>query len=315
MKISLIITVLNEEKTILLLLEALRQQTRRANEIIIADGGSQDKTQLILTQFGQEHPDMRLRLIQKKGNRSMGRNAAITVAKHTWIAITDAGCVPHQDWLAELERVAEAGAHQQQTEFVVAGYYDAQPQTPFEEAVVPYVLVMPDRVDPQHFLPATRSMLLTKTVWEKFGGFDELLNDNEDYSFARKIADKKIQIYFAENARVSWIPRHTLGQFLGMIFRFARGDATAGLFRIKMALIFLRYIGGLIGFLVLAKILGWPFALLIAVIGAGIYALWAIWKNKKYVPNGWYWLPVLQVTSDVTVMVGSLVGTLRLAQQ
>jgi hypothetical protein len=41
------------------------------------------------------------------------------------------------------------------------------------------------------------------------------------------------------------------------------------------------------------------------------YLAWAISKNVRYAPQGWYWLPVLQLTADVSVMAGSLVGWLR----
>src|SRR5258708_9183985 len=95
--ISIIITVLNEEKTILQLLGALAQQTLLAQEIIIADGGSQDKTCKLIENYAQAHAQLHIYLIHKKGNRSVGRNAAIMAAKNDWIAITDAGCVPHKN--------------------------------------------------------------------------------------------------------------------------------------------------------------------------------------------------------------------------
>src|SRR6266704_3477057 len=95
--ISLIITVLNEEKTIGQLLAAISDQTQLADEVIIVDGGSIDRTQLIVSQFAQAHPQLKLRLLQKKGNRSVGRNEAIRRAQNQVIAITDAGCLPHRD--------------------------------------------------------------------------------------------------------------------------------------------------------------------------------------------------------------------------
>lgn len=298
---SLIITVLNEEVTISQLLEAIAAQTLKANEVIITDGGSTDRTQLIITQFAQAHPQLKIQLVQRKGNRSIGRNEAIQHAHGELIAITDAGCVPHRDWLEELVHVAIVrGA--EEPDFLVAGYYDAQPKTPFEEAVVPYVLVMPDRVDPEHFLPATRSMLMTKSIWEKFGGFDESLGDNEDYAFSRKIAQSKVPIYFAAKAKVTWIPRQSLEQFLNMIYRFARGDAYAGIFRPKVAALFGRYVV----FLALAMVV--PMLFVLAWVA---YLGWSIFKNYRYVPHGWYWLPVLQLGSDVMVMAGSLAGVLH----
>ncbi len=298
-KVSLIITVLNEEQSILWLLEAVAGQTVLPYEVIICDGGSHDDTQLLITQFAQTHPHLRIRLIQKKGNRSVGRNAAIAAAQQEIIAVTDAGCIPHKDWLSELLKAKPPEA---QDEWVVAGYYDAQPKNAFEAAVVPYVLVMPDKVHPQNFLPATRSMLLTKNAWMKAGRFNELFDDNEDYAFAHKLREQKIPIFFTNSAKVTWIPRHTLRQFFWMIFRFARGDMFAGIVRPKLILIFVRYIC----LLLLVKFF-WPFAIGLF----AFYLVWSIQKNSRYVSHAWYWLPVLQIVSDIAVMMGSVVGWWR----
>jgi GT2 family glycosyltransferase len=204
--------------------------------------------------------------------------------------------VPRSDWLAELVKAYQS-AEKPQT--VVAGYYTAQIKTAFQQAVTPYALVMPDRVDPVNFLPATRSMLLPKTVWKKLGGFDRRFSDNEDYDFARRLRRQKNPIVFARQAQVSWQPRSNLLEFWAMIYRFARGDAQARLFRPKVAFIFIRYSLG-VGILLWS----WPWA----AAGLVAYAGWSISKNLRHVPNGWYWLPLLQVTSDLAVMLGTVEG-------
>jgi glycosyltransferase involved in cell wall biosynthesis len=317
-KVSVIVTVLNEEKTIHELLEAIATQTHRADQAVIVDGGSTDNTCKIIRQFSQKHTELKIQLATKKGNRSVGRNEAIRLAQHELVAVTDAGCIPHADWLEELLKAAEqqkgTASRSNGNQFVVAGYYDAQPQTAFEEAVIPYVLVMPDKVNPNHFLPATRSMLLTKSVWEKLGGFNPCLSDNEDYAFAHKIIDAQIPIYFAQNAQVIWKPRQSIGQFFWMIFRFARGDVAAGILRPKVVAIFGRYILGL--FLFFTLLGNVSLLILLAAILSPIllYSAWAIQKNRRYVPNGWYWLPILQVAADIAVMKGSLSGIPQLIQ-
>lgn len=306
--ISVVVTVLNEEQTILSLLKALSEQTLLPAEVIIADGGSRDNTTLLIQEFAKKYPQLHCQLIVKKGNRSIGRNEAISKARSSWIAITDAGCVPHPDWLEKLSAAAEKIST---TDFVVAGYYDAQPQTPFEEAVVPYVLVMSDQLHPNAFLPATRSMLMSKSAWKKVNGFNENLSDNEDYAFAHAIKKAQISLSFTAAAKVTWKPRTTLNQFMWMIFRFARGDAQARIWRPKVLLILGRY------FLAALLAVGWVLGqlpistlVLIYLIGLFFYCCWAIQKNRRYVPHGWFWLPVLQITSDLAVIKGTLVGLL-----
>ncbi len=79
-KVSVIATVLNEEKTIQDLLLSLLKQTRTPDEIIITDGGSSDKTPLIIQEFISKGYPIKL-LILPGCNISQGRNYAIKNAK------------------------------------------------------------------------------------------------------------------------------------------------------------------------------------------------------------------------------------------
>lgn len=304
--LSVIVTVLNEESSIDGLLNALDLQSLQPIEVIIVDGGSTDTTLHILHNAAKRNPH--LKIMKKPGNRSQGRNTAMQHARGQLIAITDAGCIPHVDWLEELWKAFQIARNKTDKKIVVAGYYDAQTTSPFTEAVVPYALVMPDRIEADSFLPATRSMLIEKTAWFAVGGFDEHLSDNEDYAFARKLQAKPdIYLTFTDQAKVTWLPRTTLQSFWQMIFRFARGDIQAGIIRPKVLLIFARYLVGGLLFLSLLSI-GMPIFLTVFMGVIIIYSLWAISKNKKYTPRGWYWLPILQIVSDIAVMTGSIAG-------
>jgi glycosyltransferase involved in cell wall biosynthesis len=303
-QISLVITFLNEESTIDWLLKGIANQTTLPAEIILVDGGSIDHTKKIIKRWQKNKAfAKKIKLLTKKGNRSAGRNFGMSFAKHSWIAITDAGCIPHPEWLEELVKT------QQKTKAkVIAGYYAGLPQTRFQQAVIPYALVMPDKVRPTKFLPASRSMLINKKVWQTVGKFDENLSHNEDYALAKKIERQNIPIAFAGQAIVYWLPRKNLLEFWRMIYRFALGDIQAGIVRPKVILVFGRYLSFL-GLLVWAVSQGeltttglfFPSLIL-------LYLIWAIFKNKRYTPQSWWWLPILQVTADWAVIQGSLIG-------
>ncbi len=309
-KVSLIITILNEEETIISLLESVVGQTILPNEFIIVDGGSSDKTIKLINKFvkkTQKTIKFPIKILTKKGNRSKGRNFAIENSSFDWIAITDAGCILDKHWLEELtQKQRKTGAQ------VVAGYYSAKASTSFEKAVVPYVLVMPDKLDENNFLPATRSVLLNKKIWQNAGKFNEKLSDNEDYEFSKRLKNAGVKIGFAKKAIVYWLPRKTLKSFINMIFRFARGDIQAGIVRPKVLLIFGRYFVGL-----LLLIFGiyqyfwqqnvWILFGLLPVLML-LYILWSIVKNYRYSKESFYWYPILQVTSDLAVMWGSIKG-------
>lgn len=300
--VSVIVTVLNEIKSIELLVSSLINQTVSPKEIVITDGGSNDGTWELLKQYQKNTLPFELVVLQRSGNRSVGRNQAIKESTTKIIAITDAGCIPHSDWLQKIWE-----KYQAENKPVIAGYYDAQPKTAFEEAVVPYVLVMPDRVNPSAFLPATRSMMIEKKVWEDVGKFDEYLSDNEDYDFARRLAAQKIPIGFASEAKVTWIPRASLSGFIWMIYRFARGDMRAGIVRPKVLLIIIRVLIWCL--ITVSLVISSPLVGFLFFVSSGVfYSLWSIKKNMKYTPRGWYWLPVLQITSDVMIVFGSIEG-------
>lgn len=289
-KVAVVITVLNERETIGGLTSALKSQTLQPAEIIIVDGGSTDGT----WEWLRKAPG--IRAIQKRGNRSAGRNFGVSQSKSPVIAFTDAGCIPQPDWLQELTKpFADAQVQ------VVSGYYKGSPNNVFEKCLVPYVLVMPDQVAGE-FLPATRSMALRRSVWNTSGGFNQKLGHNEDYEYAHRLKKLGYRFTFAPAAVVGWQPRKNLRQAAWMFLRFAIGDAQAGILRSKVKLLALRYYLFFFG-VFLSK-----YVWLLAV----PYLLWAIGKNYKYVKDvrAVYWLPLIQLTADIMVLFGTIVGLL-----
>lgn len=92
-----------------------------------------------------------------------------------------------------------------------------------------------------------------------------------------------------------------------MFFRFARGDSQAKLWRPKVSLIFARY--GLLALLVALTFSTQNFFLWGVLIGLAVsYGYWSISKNYRHAKQGWWWLPVLQLTADLSVMLGTLAG-------
>lgn len=301
MKVSFITTVLNEEDSIESFLNSLKQQTRKPDEIVIVDGGSTDTTLEKISNI--KHQISNFKMIKKKGNRSVGRNEAIRQAVGDVIAIADAGCVLEKDWLENIVKPFNDAKTD-----VVAGYYKGKADTVLQKCIVPYVLVMPDKVNPEDFLPATRSMAIKKKVWEELGGFSEEFSHNEDYVFAKRLKKAGKRIVFAKNAVVEWIPPQNIKQIYRMFYRFALGDAEARILRPKVIALFTRYLLGLI--LLGLALLYSKQALIVLTFGFILYLLWAVWKNYKYVrqPQALFYLPFLQLLSDLAVIHGTILG-------
>ncbi|HWY78782.1 MAG TPA: glycosyltransferase [Candidatus Sulfotelmatobacter sp.] len=308
MKITFIATVYNEEKTIGEFLTSLIEQSMFPDEVILVDAKSTDKTNEIVRQYESRFKKKKISflLFNKKGNRSIGRNEAIQHATGDIIIASDAGCVLDKNWVMEI-----AKPFNNKKIDVVAGYYHPVTKTIFEKCMAAYTSIMPDKVDPDTFLPSSRSIGFRKTVWEKVYGYPENLDTCEDLVFARTAKQKGFHFSFAKNAIVYWPQRATLKEAFLQFFSYALGDGQAWYIRPQTPLLFFRYIIGVI--LVVFyfrthshKILATLFLLLI------LYIIWAIKKNYRYVKDwqAFYLLPILQFTADVAVLSGFTIGSI-----
>lgn len=293
-KISLIVTTKNEKGGLSTLLESIAKQTRRPDEVILANAGSVDRLQL-----SDYRTNLNIQVLElhSSANRAVGRNRAIERAKYDHILITDAGCRLDPAWVALMaDGFREAD--------VVAGFSAGEADTVFQRCQLPYVLVMPDRYDPKTFLPATRSMGITKSVWQQVGKFNEQYRFAEDYEFARRIQSLKIPIARVKTAIVYWKPRKTLLAFTRMIGEHAYGDGYSRTFRPKVVSIYVRY-------LVILGLGIWQLPLGIAAFL--LYLLYSIQKNYRYVkdPSALGYLPLLQVVSDAAVMISTAAGAMN----
>jgi len=282
MKTSFVSTVLNEQATIKVLLDSLSSQTKKPDEIIIIDAGSTDKT----TQLIKTHP-LKPKLIIKPGfNRSQARNLAIKTAKNQIIAVSDAGCVLDKNWLKLITQ-----PFIDKSVDAVAGFYQPITKTVFQKSIAPFVAVMPDRLDTKTYLPPSRSIAFSKTAWQKADKYPENLNYCEDLLFAHKLK-QKTKMTVEPKALVYWQQANNLPQFFYQIKHYAQGDVQAR-YRphlTKISTVFLRYL--------IFIVAPWLFL---------IYLLWSIFKHYRYVqhPLALIYLPTLQLTADLAVMVGS----------
>lgn len=316
MKVTFIATVYNEESTIKPLLKSLFSQSKFPDEIIFVDGESTDNTIQEISNFqfpphrqgfaGQaiSNQKIQIKLLFKKGNRSVGRNEAIKNAGNEIIACSDAGCILDKNWIANITKPFRDSKVD-----VVAGYYRGEAETVFQKCLIPYVLVMPDKIDDKDFLPAGRSMAFKKSIWKKTGGFPEKYSNNEDYVFAKRLKKIGAKIEFAKDAIVHWVPRDNIKDAFVMFYRFAKGDAESHIFRPKVSFIFLRYII-FISILSLFLIFKSGLMLNIFYLILVTYILWSIFKNYKYVKDvrAVLFLPILQILSDIAVIFGTIRG-------
>ena len=217
MKTSLICTVLNEEKSIHNLLDSIRRQTRKPDEIVIVDGGSRDRTIQILKDFAKKMPVPMKVIVAKGANISQGRNIAIKYSKYPVLVLTDGGTVHDKNWFKNLVKNIEEGYD------VSTGLFFPMPKTEFEEIVGKLLYPDMDKV-PDDWAPSNRSAAYTKSWWKKVGKYPEELYTAEDSVYNHRLRDKGAKFKVARNAKSYWRPRPNFRKFFKQYFIYAKGN-------------------------------------------------------------------------------------------
>ena len=245
MRVSLICTVLNEGEAIRRLMDSIVDQTRLPDEVVFVDGGSRDCTVDVSQRIRDRLP---LRVIVEPGaNISRGRNVAIAAAMGEIIASVDAGVHLEPQWLEELVRPLELGEAQ-----AAAGFFVSDPHTTFEIALGATTLPDVEDVDPNTFLPSSRSVAFTRQAYEAAGGYPEWLDYCEDLIFDFRLRDEVGQFAWAPKAVAHFRPRSTAKGFAKQYYRYARGDGKADLWRKRHAVRYVTYLVALPGLLLLS---------------------------------------------------------------
>jgi glycosyltransferase involved in cell wall biosynthesis len=307
MRVSIVVTVLNEAESLSRLLDSLAAQTRLPDEVVVCDGGSTDGTLPLL----ETEDRLPLHVVQRPGaNISQGRNAAIEAATGEVIAVTDAGVQLSPRWLEKLIAPFEDAGTQ-----VVAGFFLPDPQTVFETAMGATVLPELREINPAHFLPSSRSVAFRKRAWAAVGGYPEWLDYCEDLVLDFRLRDRYGPFAFAPEALVHFRPRSSLRDFFVQYFRYARGDGKADLWRRRHAIRYLTYLVAVPLIAAAGAVANpWYWALyLVAIPGM----LWVGWRRLARVWGGLnvaqrlqaaLWVPVIRVTGDAAKMVGYPAG-------
>jgi glycosyltransferase involved in cell wall biosynthesis len=190
--ISVVVPLQDEEHTIEDLLRSLAAQTHPADEIVLVDAGSRDKTVSRAMGFAEDLP---IQVVATgRVHPGVARNTGVTAAKEDWIAFTDAGVVLDAGWLAALAlRAANTD--------VVYGNYEPLCDSYFRQcAAIAYVSAK-DETGTRG--PSIASCLIRREAFRNAGGFPSF-RAAEDLVFIHRLAEVGARAAFAPNAIVRW---------------------------------------------------------------------------------------------------------------
>lgn len=265
---SLVITVLNEAETISAFLDSLRGQTTLPSEIVIVDGGSTDGTTDAISAWDPPQ-GVTVTLIESPGaGISAGRNQAIAAARHDRILVTDAGTEVDPGWVTAL--LHAASSHDAD---VVSGFFYPVGETLLQRTIAFTITPSLAEIDPERFLPSSRSISFTREAWAAVGGYPEWLDYCEDLLFDIAMKEAGFMFAFEPTALVSWSARPTLRAFMKQYYRYARGDGKAGLWRKRHVVRYAAYAAGL-ALAVLSLVTPWSLVALAACSAAYLGKFW-----------------------------------------
>jgi glycosyltransferase involved in cell wall biosynthesis len=221
--VSLVVPVRNEEATVERLIKSIRGQSRLPDEVILVDGGSDDRTVSLARAVA--HGDPRFRVVEAgDATPGRGRNVGFTEARNDWVALTDAGIRLDPAWLERLTEVAE---HDPSVR-VVYGHYEPVQETLFGRcATLAYVPARVSRPGGRMRGPSIASALVHRDVWRIVGGFPDL-RAAEDLAFMDRVRELGITTGWAPGATVVWQLQQTLAGTFRRFALYSKLNAWAG---------------------------------------------------------------------------------------
>jgi cellulose synthase/poly-beta-1,6-N-acetylglucosamine synthase-like glycosyltransferase len=206
---------------------------------VIADGGSTDGTLESLERLAAA--DSRFAILSAPGATiARGRNLAIGHARGPLIAVTDAGTRANPTWLERLIAPLEADPAVD----VSSGFSVAGGETWLERSLSTVITPQLPEIDPQRFLPSSRSVAFRKEAWHRVGGYPEWLRHCEDLVFDLDLRRSGARLAFTPDAVVTWQAQPDLKRFFHQYFNYARGDGHAHLWSRRHAVRYTAYASG-----------------------------------------------------------------------
>ena len=209
MKVSVVIPVFNDHRSLALCLKGLQQQTLPPDEfeIIVVDNGSTKPIHI------EEAGSVTVVRETEPGSYA-ARNRGISAATAPIIAFTDADCIPTPEWLEEGIGFLETHPDI----FSVGGAVDVFPRDPEHRTpieVYEAVHGFPQQVYvTRRKFAATANLFVRHCVFHEVGTFDTALRSGGDVEFGNRSIDAGYTMRFAGSVVVRHPARRTFRSYV-----------------------------------------------------------------------------------------------------
>lgn len=229
--VTIVIPALNEREYIIATLdEIISGASAYEHEVIVADGGSTDGTQVLVEAYAKDHPSVRL-----IDNEKRLQAAAVNLASRK----ADARTVV----------LVRADAHCSYPPGFVSSVVDALVENSAQSVVVPMFTVGDDDTFQEAVALAQNSKLgnggsahrdaATPSGWvdhghhaafdlaffKSLGGYDESFATNEDAEYDTRVATAGGRVWMNREAEINYYPRRTAVSLAKQYFGYGRGRA------------------------------------------------------------------------------------------
>jgi len=217
--VSVIIPCRNEEKTIHFVLEAIHAQSYPLElmEVIIADGLSVDATRQAIQSFAEDHPKLKISLIDNpKQIIPAALNLAINAANSEIIIRMDAHSLPSPDYVRLCVEALEADKAEN-----VGGVWKIRPQNnSWIARSIAAAAMNPLAVGDAHYRFTDKAAYVDtvpygaykRELFDKIGSYDESLLANEDYELNTRIRQSGGRIWLDPAIECTYFARPNLAK-------------------------------------------------------------------------------------------------------
>jgi GT2 family glycosyltransferase len=219
-KISIYIPCYNVEPYLARVLDGVLKQTLPANEILVIDDGSKDRT----CEIAGRYP---VKIVRHEQNRGLAaaRNTGILTACNDLVAWLDADCVPDPKWLAILtatlngDKLVMVGGRLVETMLTSVADRWRRAHMPQDWGET--------RIDDPKFMFGNNG-LGRKTAIEDAGGYNERFRTNgEDVDLSHRLRARGYRFIYEPSAIVSHLREDSVGSVLNAYWRWWRSGVNA----------------------------------------------------------------------------------------